>query len=155
MRTLVAFRLLPLLAVTVAGIGLALSASAATTKAAPYCKTGQKSTTAHPCVKPPKCKTGQKSTKTHPCVKPTTTSSAASKSASGGTAGSSGSSSAGTTTTATGSSSGSTGSTAGTGSAGGMQADGCAPGQDIPQGTFAGDGDEDNTGMPDDGDGCL
>ena len=50
---------------------------------------------------------------------------------------------------------GATGATAGTGSGGGLQADGCDPGQDIPQGAFAGDGDEDNTGMPDDGDGCL
>ncbi len=157
MRTLVAFRLLPLLAVTVAGIGLALSASAATTKAAPYCKTGQKSTTAHPCVKPPKCKTGQKSTKTHPCVKPTTTSSGTAKPASGSTTGS-GSSAASSTTTTTGSSSassGATGATAATGSGGALQADGCDPGQVIPQGAFAGDGDEDNTGMPDDGDGCL
>lgn len=34
-------------------------------------------------------------------------------------------------------------------------ADSCPPGQGIPQGTYAGDGDEDNIGMPTDGDGCL
>jgi hypothetical protein len=38
-----------------------------------------------------------------------------------------------------------------------LQANGCPVGQGIPQGQFAGDGDEDNTngGDPDDGDGCL
>jgi predicted lipoprotein with Yx(FWY)xxD motif len=44
--------------------------------------------------------------------------------------------------------------TGGNGSA--TQANGCPAGQVIPQGTFAGDGDEDNTngGDPEDGDGC-
>lgn len=41
----------------------------------------------------------------------------------------------------------------------GDQADGCPPGQSIPQGPNAGDADEDNgvdgPGFPDDGDGCL
>jgi hypothetical protein len=149
MRTLVALRLVPLLVVAVGCIGLALNASATTSKAVPYCGTGQKSTTTHPCVKPPKCKTGQKSTKAHPCVKPTATSSGSSKSSSAGTAGGGGTSSA---------SSGSAtapGSTSGAGSATGVQANGCPAGQTIPQGTYAADGDEDNTGGADDGDGCY
>jgi predicted lipoprotein with Yx(FWY)xxD motif len=39
----------------------------------------------------------------------------------------------------------------------GIQPNGCPVGQGIPQGTYAGDGDEDNTngGDPEDGDGCL
>ena len=153
MRTRVAFRLLPLLVLSMAAIGLALNASATTAKTAPYCKTGQKTTTAHPCVKPPKCKTGQKSTKTHPCVKPVTTSPGTSKSASA-TTGTSGST---TTASSTGSSSASSsaGATAGTGTAPAVQADGCPAGQEIPQGMFAADGDEDNTGGADDGDGCY
>jgi hypothetical protein len=151
MRTVVALRLLPLLAVAVAAIGLAINASATTTKAAPYCKTGQKSTTAHPCVKPPKCKTGQKSTTAHPCSKPTTTTSTTSttpKSAVGATTSGSGTSSPSS------GSSGSSGTTASSGTAS-TQANGCPVGQDIPQGTFAGDGDEDNSAGPDDGDGCY
>jgi predicted lipoprotein with Yx(FWY)xxD motif len=38
-----------------------------------------------------------------------------------------------------------------------LGANGCPQGQNIPQGTYAGDGDEDNTngGTPEDGDGCL
>lgn len=64
----------------------------------------------------------------------------------------------GSSTTGASSSSGSTGgSTTTTSSSGGVTdtADDCPPGQTIPQGTYAGDGDEDNSGSPTDGDGCL
>lgn len=146
-----------------AGIGLALIGGAAASKAAPVCKsgqksskahpciavckTGQKSTTVHPCV--PRCKAGQTSTKAHPCVKPTTADATTTTRPSGSTtSGGSGSTGSGTTTTTGG---------GGVGVGGGLQANGCAVGQIIPQGVYAGDGDEDNTngGDPEDGDGCL
>jgi hypothetical protein len=142
LRIVVAIRLfLPaVMVVAVAAVGLAVDAGATSAKAVPYCKTGQKSTTAHPCVKPPKCKTGQRSTTTHPCTKttgpPTSTTA--------------------TTATTSGTSTTSAGSTTPAGGAGGgTPANGCPAGQQIPQGGMAGDGDEDNLGMPDDGDGCL
>ncbi len=61
------------------------------------------------------------------------------------------------TTTTTSSSGGGTTTTTGSGGGGtGVQANGCPIGQSIPQGLYAGDGDEDNTngGEPEDGDGC-
>jgi hypothetical protein len=140
-------RLSPLVALAAAVTAFALSAGATTSAtakpAAPYCKTGQKSTKAHPCRAVPKCKTGQKSTKLHPCVKPKKTAETA-KPATGSTT-------TATTTTAT-----TTTTTASPGAGGQqIQANGCPVGQDIPQGAFAGDGDEDNQNGPDDGDGCT
>ncbi len=44
--------------------------------------------------------------------------------------------------------------TTSSGGGGAVDANGCPHGQTIPQGTYAGDGDEDNEGGPDDGDGC-
>ena len=148
----VAIGLLPIvLVVAVAGVGLADDAGAASAKAVPYCKNGQKSTTARPCVRPPRCRTGQKSTTTHPCTKTTSAPSSTTKTGgrtSGSTSGGS-TSGGGTSTTSAGPT------TQGGGGGGGTQPDGCPPGQQIPQGMLAGDGDEDNTGLPDDGDGCL
>ncbi len=83
---------------------------------------------------------------------------ASSSTGSGSTAGTSGKSGSGS-----GSSSGGTGTTPSGGGTsttsnsppGTDTADNCPAGQGIPQGTYAGDGDEDNIGMPTDGDGCL
>ena len=62
----------------------------------------------------------------------------------------------GTTSGSSGSATGTTStSTSSTGSATAIQGDGCMVGQTIPQGTYAADGDEDNTGGADDGDGCY
>ena len=66
-------RLLPLVVLAAVVIATAMGAGATTSKVVPYCKTGQKSTTARPCKAVPKCKTGQKSTKAKPCTKPKTT----------------------------------------------------------------------------------
>jgi hypothetical protein len=157
LRILVATRLLlpAVLVVAVAAVGLAVNAGATSAKAVPFCKTGQKSTTAHPCTKPPRCKTGQKSTTTHPCTKTTGSQASPAKTA-GTTSGSTGGGGSTTPTSGGGTSTTSAGSTTpGGGGGGGTQANGCPAGQQIPQGEMAGDGDEDNLGMPDDGDGCL
>ena len=106
-------------------------------------------------------------------VKTSTTGSGSSSSSAGGSSGSSSSSSSSSgsssgSSSVSGSSSGSgsgssggsgsgsgttTGDDGGLGSVGSTQA--CGPGQTIPQGTYSGDGDDDNSGGPDDGDGCL
>lgn len=57
------------------------------------------------------------------------------------------------TTSGSGGSSGSGGT--GGSSGGGGNTGACAPGQAIPQGIYAGDGDDDNNAGVDDGDGCL
>ena len=71
--------------------------------------------------------------------------------------GASGSSSSGSGTVVTSSGSGGgSGSGSGSGSLGSAGSTAaCASGQSIPQGTYSGDGDDDNNGGPDDGDGCL
>jgi hypothetical protein len=139
--------LVALLTVFSLGIGFALIAGAAASKATPVCKTGQKSTKKRPCI--PHCKPGQKSTKTHPCIKVKTAAATTTTKPTSAAGGGASSGSSGTTTSA--------GGGGGAGVGGGLQANGCAVGQVIPQGAYAGDGDEDNTngGDPEDGDGCL
>jgi hypothetical protein len=145
------------------GLGFALIGGAAASQATPLCKSAQKSTKAHPCI--PLCKTGQKSTKArpcappckagqtsttaHPCIKAKTAATATTTKPASAAGGGAGSGSSPTTTSA--------GGGGGVGVGGGLQANGCAVGQVIPQGAYAGDGDEDNTngGEPDDADGCL
>ena len=145
------------------GIGFALIGGAAASKATPLCKSGQKSSKAHPCVPPckagqkstkarpcaPHCKAGQTSTQAHPCIKAKATAATTTTKPTTTAGGGAGSGSSGTTTSA--------GGGGGVGVGGGLQANGCAVGQTIPQGAYAGDGDEDNTngGEPDDADGCL
>jgi predicted lipoprotein with Yx(FWY)xxD motif len=80
-------------------------------------------------------------------------SSSSSGGSSAGSSGGSSSSSSGGSSGSTGSSGGSGSSGSSGGSAGSTQA--CGPGQSIPQGTYSGDGDDDNNGGADDGDGCL
>jgi hypothetical protein len=136
------YGLVALVALLAAGVWLGLSGGAAASRSIPVCKSGQKSTRTHPCI--PVCKAGQRSTRAHPCARAKTL--------------------ARTSTTTPGTSGGSKGS-GGTGSLGGSGggsggvylANGCPAGTIIPQGTYAGDGDEDNTngGDPEDGDGCL
>jgi hypothetical protein len=116
---------------------LAAGAGTAQKTLAPYCKSGQKTTPAHPCRKPPVCKTGQKSTAAHPCTKPVAAT----------TSGSSGGGATTTTTTTTPKTS--------SGGSSGSSSNSCGPGQAIPQGIGAGDEDDDNNGGPDDGDGCV
>ncbi len=135
----------------VAAVALALNAGASTAKAVPYCKSGQKTTKAHPCVKPPRCKAGQASTKAHPCA----------KASAGATAKTTGSSSTSTSSAAAGGTTNTptvaTTTTTSPSASSGTQANGCPLGQIIPQGMNGGDGDEDNMngGDPEDGDGCA
>ena len=137
------WRPIPLLVLATAAIGFAFGAQATTSKAPPICKAGEKSTSLHPCVKAPKCKPDQKSTRAHPCTRPHAAGTPIPKPSSG--TGSGGGSTGTQPTTTTG------------GSTGSVQVNGCLAGQVIPQGAYAGDGDEDNTngGDPEDGDGCL
>ncbi len=82
-------------------------------------------------------------TVTKAAVKPTSSQTGTTVGSSGGTS----------TTSGSGGSSGSGGT--GGSSDGGGNTGACAPGQTIPQGIYAGDGDDDNNAGADDGDGCL
>jgi hypothetical protein len=121
--------------VGLAGAFVAYPATKPATKTTPTCKTGQKSTIAHPCFRTPICKTGQKSTKARPCVPRAKVAS--------------------TTTTTTKKATTTTAATPAPAPGPVLDANGCPAGQNIPQGAGAGDGDGDNNGGPSDGDGCL
>ena len=132
---------------TVGALG-AFATTAAPARTPPTCKPAQKSTKAKPCI--PGCRTGQKSTKARPCAKTpraititfplTVPARPLPPPGPGGTP--------------------SPGTTSQPAQAGNtpppLSADNCPDGTVIPESANAGDEDDDNeSGFPSDGDGCL